>query len=328
MYKLIMIELASRSYSRRIGIFLLIACCFGLVDGSSTRAVAQDKIYPIKGSTISGAIQKIAKDAVTIEARSANQNVPSDQIGWIVFEGEAQSAARAKELASRGQFIEAMSEFKKIDKESLKSENAQSEYLFYQGYIEGRLALIGRGDAEKAKKSLLEFIRGNSSTFHFYDTAELLGQLAVQLGQFEDANKYFKALHKAPFPIVAARSRLLESNALLAQENKFAEARTICSELMAMSATEPEVARFQLMARVNVARCDIAEGKTDAALAGLERMVQDNDSSDAELFARINNAIGECYLKLNQPDQAILAYLHTEYFYSSVQTPMPKRCTI
>lgn len=297
---------------------LVLALLFGLHADAGLLAQDKDKVFPLKGSSVVGSITKVTKDAVTIEARNGPQNIPTDQIGMVVYEGEGNAAMRCKELAQRGQILEAMAEFKKLEKGSLEGPGAQSEYAFYQGYLEGRLALMGRGDAEKATKLLLEFVNGNKNSFHFYEAAETLGQLATLLGQYENASKFFKAVTKAPFPLLVARSKYLESNSWLAQTGKLTEARTACTELLAINATEPEVAKIQALGKVNLARCDIAEGKAESALTTLEKLIQDFDSSEAELFARINNAIGECNLALKKPDQAILAFLHTEYFYSSI----------
>ena len=281
-------------------------------------AMAQDKLFPIKGATVNGTVEEVTHDKVVIKARNGNQNFPTDQIGWLIFEGEASAAQRAKELASREQYIDAMAELKKIDQGSLDQENAKKEYLYYRGFLEGQLALRGRGDPKKASEDLLEYLRGNANSFHFYQAAETLGLLAVQMGQYDKASKYFKGLAKSPFPILAARSRYLESNSLLTQADKQNEARAICNELLAMNATEPEVSRMQLLAKVNVARCDIAEGKVEEVLRNLDKMIQEGDSSDAELFSKISNAQGQCHLALKKPNQAILAFLHTEYFYSGI----------
>jgi tetratricopeptide (TPR) repeat protein len=115
---------------------------------------------------------------------------------------------------------------------------------------------------------------------------------------------------------VALRSKVLEARALLSQQ-KFAEARTVCSEAIATAATDPATLRSQQLAKVVLARCDISEGKTADALQNLQKMIQENDSTDSQLFAALYNAQGEALQKEQKWEQAVLAYLHSDLLFSN-----------
>ena len=51
-------------------------------------------------------------------------------------------------------------------------------------------------------------------------------------------------------------------------------------------------------------------------IATLEELILDTDSSDSQLYARIYNALGDCYRAANQPTDAALAYLHVDTLFN------------
>ncbi len=176
-------------------------------------------------AAVSGVVQEITKDKVVIHKRGGNQNVPSNMIGWIVFEGTQAPSPRSKEFVSKGQFEESLVELRKLDPASLKSDYSKKELEFYRAFAEGKLAILGKGDAAKSVESLLAFVSANKDSNHFYECTELLVELAVQLRDKDKALRpSLVALSRALFKEVAIRSRYLEARALLAQ-NKFAEAK-------------------------------------------------------------------------------------------------------
>lgn len=292
---------------------LRLVLSIGLIGTFCTTVRADDLIYPVTGANIFGSIQEITKDKVVINARNGPQNVAVNDILRLHFEGEPTQLKRTKELVANGQFVEALAEIKKIDASSLKSDDVKKEQEYYRGLIEARLALIGKGDPTKAFAALKKYVSVNKNSHHLYEAAEMMGEMATLLG--EKASPYFSALTKAPFPDYVAKGKYLEGRALLSQGNP-TEARKLCAEVAAMQASKP-VLRLQHLAKVVEVRCDIAEGKTTEAIAIINQLIQDNDSQDSELFARIKNAEGECYLKMNNLGFAKLAYLTTDGLFSN-----------
>ena len=64
-----------------------------------------------------------------------------------------------------------------------------------------------------------------------------------------------------------------------------------------------------------MAICALENGDQAAALKKLDALIEKYDSTNQELFARIYNAKGECYLSLDKPVQALLNYLKTDLLY-------------
>ncbi len=79
---------------------------------------------------------------------------------------------------------------------------------------------------------------------------------------------------------------------------------------------DPVSLRTQKLAAVVAARCDSGEA-TGSRTASLQKLIQDNDSSDGDLFSRIYNAQGECLLKMNRHEEAAIAFLHTDLLFAN-----------
>ena len=281
---------------------------------------ADDRVYPKQGAAAAGAVQSISKDQVVIQVRGNDQNFPTNAIARISFDGEPSTFARCKEQTANGQWEQAREDLKKINAAELKTPEAKAEFEYYRAYNEGRLALTGKGDAAAAVRGLMAYMKANNDSHHYYEGLETLGELATLLGKYENAAQYYAAMSKSPFREIAARSKLLEGRAYLAQ-NKFAEARKVSTEVMGFPSSDATVAKVQTQASVLLARCDAAEDKFDQALQTLAKLIAENDSTDAELFSRIYNAQGECFARQNKNEQATIAYLHTDLLFSSQADP-------
>ncbi len=82
-----------------------------------------------------------------------------------------------------------------------------------------------------------------------------------------------------------------------------------------LNASSPSMVRMKSLAEVGLAICDARDGKPQQALDQLKAMVAKYDSTDQELFARIYNAQGACYMALNNTNLAVLAYLRTDLMF-------------
>lgn len=282
------------------------------------RAVSQeDRVFTIKGGVaIRGKIVERTRDKIVIEVKGANQNIATNEIARIINDGEPQQLTKAKDLISQGNVDQAIQEFKKVADDTLKSALVKQDYLFYRGYLAASNALQGKGDANAAQKLLLAWAKENSTSNHFYTASEKLGELAMSLGTPEQASKYFNALANAPFPDMQVRGGYLSGKALLAL-SKTAEARAKLEVVTQAQVSDPASLKMKKLASVGLIGCDAADGKPDQALAALEKMVDEGDSSDAELFSELYNAMGGILQAAGRNEEAILSYLKTDLLYAS-----------
>ncbi len=277
--------------------------------------VAQDKVYPLQGGVASGKILQITPSEVTIEVRGAKQTVPVAEVRKIVFDDEPGGLDRAREMFAQEQYTQVLDELKKIDPSSLKNPLVAQDYEFYKFSSEGKLGLAGTGGSkESAAAGLVGLATKNRNTHHMFELSALLGDLAVALGKPDGAVRYYGVLLSAPDAETKANGVYRLAQLELGQ-GKYNEARTRFQQLAGLSSTSAKMTRLKSLAEVGLAVCDARDGKPQQALDQLKQMVSKYDSTDQELFARIYNAQGDCYLLLKNTNLAVLAFLRTDLLF-------------
>lgn len=282
----------------------------------TTAIQADDKVYLVSGTSLTGEISDISRDEIVISVRGKPQNVPVNTIARVSFDREPSAFSRAKEFVAQGQWEQADEEFKSVDPKSLESDNLKKDYLFYRSLIAGQLALAGKGNANQPAAGLVQFAQANGKSHHFYTLCEVLGGLAASLGSYPDARKYYSGLEKAPFPEYKIKAAYLVG-AVSLMEGKADEAKAEFEKVQAATASDPVSQRYQKLASVAIIKTDIAKGNAKSAIDQLLKLAETNDSSDIFLFANIYNALGEAHLAINELNNAKLSYLATDLLFSS-----------
>lgn len=283
-------------------------------------ALAQDRVYPKQGAVASGKILNLSPAAVTIEVRGKNQNFEMSDVRKITFDDEPNSLDRARENVLSGQFDQALDELKKIEVAAISAPLVQQDVQFYRYYCEGKLGLASGGDKAAAIQGLLALASANRETHHLYNLGELLGELAMAIGQPDKAGNYFRIMLSAADPEIKALGMYRLADVDL-QTGKTAEAKKSFETLAGISSQSPAMARLKSLAAVGLALCENAAGDSAGAIKRLEDLVAKNDSTDQQLFSRIFNALGTCYMKLDKPTEAVLSYLKTDLLYFTEAEP-------
>ena len=306
---------------QRIRTLLAIATTsFCLLGIQSLQAQDRDRVFPVKGPAVTGKIVEKNRDKVVIEVRGNNQNFPSNEILRVLFEGEPTTLSRTKDLVAQGQIEQAVDEFKKIDAASLPSEDMKQDYQFLRGYIAGTLATKGKGDPKNALTLLTNWVKDNAQSYQFYQAAELMGDLAVASGTPDQAAKYYGGLAAAPFPELKVKGSFLQGKALMASKQN-ADAKAKFQAVLEAKLSDPVSLKFQKMARIGIIQSDALEGKATEAIGELEKMVDEGDSTDGELFAELFNTLGSLFAAAGRNEEAVLSYLKTDQLYGAQSEP-------
>ncbi|MCA9193666.1 MAG: hypothetical protein KDB03_17965 [Planctomycetales bacterium] len=293
---------------------LALGAYLGLITISSLPANGQDRVYPKQGVPISGKLIEVSPDQIVLEVRGKNQTYPTAEVSKLVFDNEPTALDRARELISQQQYDQALEEIKKIESSGLKTSAVQEDFEFYRWYCEGQLGLSGAGDKAAAERGLKTLAGKNRNTHHFYPLCELLGQLAMASSSPEAARPFFALMEKSSSKEIQALADWHMGELELALANS-AEARARLQKVANANFNAANMNSIKNLSLVGLARCDCLEGKVSEALEQLNKLVRNNDSADHELFARINNAKGECYLKNNQTQNALICYLQTDLLF-------------
>jgi tetratricopeptide (TPR) repeat protein len=277
----------------------------------------EDRIFPLKGgAAVRGKIVERTRDKVVIEVKGANQSFASNEIARIINDGEPQQLSRAKDMIAQGNLDLAIEEFKKISEGDLKSDIVKKDAAFVKGYLAASNALRSKGDAVAAKNLLLAWAKENSTSNTFYAASEKLGELEMMSGSPELAARYFGVLAGSPFSDFKVKGGYLSGKALLALK-KPAEAKPKLEAVAQAQVSDPASLKFKKLASIAMVSCLALEGKQQESLQALEKMVDEGDAADAELFAELYNAMGSILTSAGRNEEAVLAYLKTDLLYAS-----------
>ncbi len=274
-------------------------------------------VYAGRTRQLRGDIQGVSKTAISIEVNTIKQEVPVNNIERVAFGDEPAGLRSARASIVSGQIENAVKQLKGIDRSTIPRSIITQEVDYYIAYCSAKLALAGSGDKKAAAGLLTAFQTKNTESYHFYEAAQLLGDLAAALGN-PKATEYYLQIGKAPWPEYKYRAAVLAGQANLTQE-KFAESAKLFDYVVskAKGNADPKIERQYTFAKLGSAVCSANDGKAAPAIKAIESIIAANDPKDTELFAKAYNALGACH-RQGGPDKAkdaALAYLHTHILF-------------
>lgn len=280
-------------------------------------AGAQDQVIPKTGTPVSGSIVGITPTEVTVEARGKTVKFPVNELRRVSFREDPTDLKRARDKILVGQIASGLADLRKVDVASIRRKEVKADLQFYLAWTQGRLALSEGGDKSAATAAVLNFAKGNPTSFHFLQAAELLGDLSVAQEKYDDAVKYYRAIAtKSPWPDYKIRASILEARARMAQ-NDFEQAKGLFEKVSEYAADTEAAKRQKTLAAIGETICLVELGGTDEAQQKIEQIIRDSDPDDSELQGRAYNALGRCHAKADRPQDALLAYLHVDILFAS-----------
>lgn len=286
----------------------------GLLEATGYGQASNDLIHVTDGPPVRGTITEMSRTEVTINFAGAPRRIPVNEIKRITYADDTSELRNARDAVAQGQLQDALDQLKEVKLGAADREVLRQDVAFYSAVASARLALSGGGDIKQATALVMDFVKKNSGSYHFYEAVETLGDLAVALGAYDKAALYYSQISKAPWRNYQLRGAILEARALHAA-GKFAEAEKKYKLVTGAPANDPESARQKTLATVGRAACMAEMGNPDPAIKVLQDIINKNDSQDVELFARAYNALGDCYRKANKPKDALMAYLHVDILF-------------
>lgn len=284
--------------------------------------VAQDDSVFLKksGTPTRGLISAVSRDNVTIQTTGISRTIEVKDILKVRFDAEPPELSTARDRALAGQLEDAIEELGKIDVTAITNDVIKQDVEYYKAFATAKHALASGGDKKAAQEQMTTFAYANTSSFHFYEAAELLGDLAFAQADYGNAAKFYGGLSNAPWPEYQLRATVLQARAMTA-DGKCAEALPGFEQVLSSGLTTPEALEQKMHATVGKAVCLAATGKHEEGIGIVEDLIAKNDPSNATLFGRAYNALGVCYIKSGKTKDAILAFLHTDVlFYSDPET--------
>jgi hypothetical protein len=299
-----------------------LAAVISLAAASAGWAIDRIQMSNKDTKPIQGTINSITPLEVAIETNGIEKKVPVNEIAYILFEDEPDKLFDAHKALGEGDYLTALEDLEKIQEKEIKKPLIGHEIEYLKAMCEARLAMGGSlaaGEGENpvqaASQRMIKFVKANASSHHYYEANELIGDLLVAGGDFAAAEPYYKALRQAPWADYKMRSDIAMGRALMAQ-NKTAQAEKAFDSVLAAEAPDDLAKQQQLSAKLGKARCTAAAGKADQAIKTIEETIANAGSDNVELLGQAYNALGSAYRKANKPNEAKLAFLHTDLLYS------------
>lgn len=279
-------------------------------------ASAIDRLYEKSGGNVTGEVTTTDKKGVQLKKGSSNQTYFSGDILKILYEGDPSGLTKGREFALDGQYDQALEEFKKVDSASIKRAVIKADWAYYTAMSQAKLALAGKGAKDAAASSMLKFAGGYKDSWHFFDAAKLLGDLALALDKPDNAMKYYTAISKSQSPDTKVESVYLQGRVHLVQGND-EKALKEFEKVIGLKAGTTATARIQVLAKAGKAVALAKSGKSAEGLKLVQGLIAELNPDDIEMAARIYNAQGASFEASGDNEGAILAYLHTHLMFSS-----------
>jgi tetratricopeptide (TPR) repeat protein len=278
-------------------------------------AQGQDQVYPHRGSPTSGVIMEVSNTEIVLDVRGTQRTIPVNEIKRVTFGDDTPELRRAREDVLSGQLANGLAELKKINPADIDRDLVRADLQYYIAYCQGKLALSGGGDKTAAQTAMFDFVRQNPQTYHFFEAAQLLGDLAAAQEDYANAVRFYAAIGgKSPWPSYRMLALVLEARALVAQ-GKYPEAKAKFESVLGMSVDTAEATQQKLLAQVGQVVCMAEMGQQEEGIRILEEIIAKNDPQNAELFGRAYNAMGRCHLKAQRTKDALLAFLHVDVLF-------------
>ena len=231
--------------------------------------------------------------------------------------GEASSEGRRQRRLTKG--VEESLDLVKPDE--LGRDLVKQEYDYLKLLYSAKLAISDESnaavDSATAGKQMIDFVKKNPNSPHYYEANEVLGDLLVSMNKIDAATNFYKELDSSPWPDYHARSALLRGRALQMQ-GKYDQALEAYDAVLKIGGKGPLAEQEKLEATIGRTYSLAGQGKANDAIKVLKEIVANADDDDTETLARAYDALGNCYLKTNDAQQALWAYLRVDTEYSKV----------
>ncbi len=294
--------------------FALSFACLALSIAAAPAGAQDDQVFGKKGTPTRGKITSVSPGKIDMVVTGGNRSFDVKDILKVTFGEEPSELRTARDRALDGQYSDAVDELKKINMAEVQNAVIQQDIGYYAAYCTAHVALSEGGDKDAASERLKAFLGSNQTSFHFFEGVELLGNLYFASSKFDQAAMFYGLLAKAEWPDFKMRAAVLQGRALAAAE-KYAEAGALFDQVLSNGLSTPDAVDQKMQATVGKAVCLSATGQPDQGIKMIEDLIAKNDPSDAALFGRAYNALGACYVKSGQTQNALLAYLHTSLLF-------------
>ena len=290
-----------------------------------TAARGQDEtVYRLRAdggtSKVSGKVTEITPFGVTVQSNSGPLEIPFAEIDKVVTVNEPLEVGRARDRLETGRFDDVLAELQKITDPN-KAPAARNEIEFLTAAATAQISLRGGSvTAQDAGRAMVEYLKNNPTSYHFYPGTELLGKLLLAVGRPELAEPEFAKLIESKSKAMILRGYFSRGESLI-EMGKFADAANSFQAIQAMEANDDLTQSYKLLAKVRQAKAQALQGQFAEAIQAIQDVIKVESPDNELLFAYAYNSLGTAQQQAGNLKEAATAFLHTELLYSSQSEP-------
>lgn len=274
-----------------------------------------DRVTQVEGRALSGRITSVTANGITIEAGGRTVEVEPSNIKMVSFGDEPRDIVNSRRALAEGRLNNALEALEPVDESRLQPPALAADVRFIRAFCTAKLALTGEaGTLDEAAAAIGGFVANDPDSYRYYEACELFGDVLVARGVFDQAEQQYGRLVAAPWLEMQQRGRLKVARTQELQK-KWTEAIANYQAVQQVESATAAARQAKLSARVGLARCAAFQGDPSSGIRELQQMIVEESSTNAELFAQIYNALGNCQMQAGNTKAAINAFLHTDLLY-------------
>ncbi len=189
----------------------------------NSSAWALDRIKLLHGTpnVVNGSLSEMSPTVVKIEVGQIPKSYAVNLIDYIEFDEDPRDLKNARTAMKAGKLKEALNLINKVDPAEVKRTEIKQDVEYYKAILMARLAMAGDGSLKDAGRLLFAFEKGNPGNYHYFAACEVLGDLLVADGKYENAEPFYAKLASAPWPDYKIKATVLTGRTLEAQKQYY-----------------------------------------------------------------------------------------------------------
>ncbi len=275
---------------------------------------ADDVRLKSTGKSVRGTISNVTRQSITVKIKVGNKStvVPSSDIESVSWDGEPAGIKQTRSHEKSGLLDKALEGYKKAAS-SNKSSNllVRADIQFLIARVLAKQAILNPKKQKEAISKLESFRKQYSTSFRYYESLSLLGDLYLSNKQYDKARPIFALIGQSTLPVHKMQAKSAEAKILLA-EGKTDAALAIYNEILKMPGKEPLAKRQHFAAYLGKANCLQKTKKYAEAAKVFEDVAVKADEKDMVIKAEAWLRGGDALRLSGRNKEAVLAYLHVD----------------
>ena len=281
---------------------------------------AADRVNLVGGSSLSGKVVAVSPLEIDLENSDGDtQKVKIETIRDLQFGEEPQSLKNARGMLLRGRGADARDEAAKIEADELEGLEplVLAEVDFVRAAATGRAVLDAGGDLAGAVKAVADYLVKHPKSYHVFQMQELLGDLYARAGKPDQAVAAYQQLDAGP-PALKGRAASAKAAMLVAQ-GKAVEAMAEYETAITLAGNEKSSEPQKRSAEIGRAKCLSLQGKQEAAIESVLKVVKNTSPEEKEILSRAYNVLGAAYRAMGSKEQdALIQFLTVDLVYNTL----------